>query len=213
MPVPARIAGRFPALVIWIVFGLGASIWYLPFSAAAGLALLLAVLVARLGRLKFARLGFARLMQAYLAFTLLWAGGRIGFAVYNGLGLAGGLWLGLDLALRIMVIAGAGVSLLFLLTPCQVAREAGLSLKWLLPAHYWKLSLALLIMLSFFEAALVSWRGLSQTLKLRAGACPLRIRLGLAGGALLRLLSRQTWERTLCVAARRLDRPEAWSRG
>lgn len=197
----------YPRIVIRTVFFLGVSAWYLPGIVAGGLAVICVLTALFLGAYK--RL-YRKLLLAYLGFTLLWSLGRFGFALYNGQGVAEGLLLALDLTARIMILAGVGTSLLLLLTPCRIAKEAGLSVKWFMPKSFWKLSLALLIMLSYFEVALTAWKGLSQTIALRAGSLPLHQKMRIAGVALLRILTQQTWDRTLAVASRKLDRPKAW---
>lgn len=199
---------RHPKIVLGTVFLAGVSAWYLPLGAVTLLGLIFAVSAICFGGYKKK---FRQVLWAYSGFILLWAGGRLGFALLNGAGLQEGGLLGLDLALRLLLIAGAGASLLFVLTPCCIAKEAGLIVKWLAPESFWKLSLAILIMLSYFEAALFAWKGVGQTLKLRAGSLPLHRKMTLSGAAVLRMLSRQTWERAFAVAGRKLDGPEAWS--
>lgn len=198
---------KYPKAVIAGVFVLGASAWYLPLQLAAVLAGGLVGMALFLGACKA---GFRKLFLAYAAFTLLWAAGRLGFALYNDAGIATGLWLAFELVLRLFLIAGAGACLLLLLTPSRIAREAGLIVRWASPDSFWKLSLAILVMLSYFEAALFAWQGVSQALKLRCDRVSLSGRIRIAGTALLRLLARQTWERTFAIASRKLDSPDAW---
>lgn len=198
---------HYPKVVIWTVFLLGASAWYLPGTVAGGLAIICMLTALSLGVCKRP---YRKLIWIYFGFILLWSAGRFGFALYNGQDIATGALLSLDLAIRFMILAGAGTSLLLILTPCGIAKEAGLSIKWLMPKSFWKLSLALLIMLSYFEVALTAWKGLSQTIALRTGSLPLHQKMRLVGIALLRILSQQTWDRTLAVASRKLDSPEAW---
>lgn len=196
-----------PKIVLGVVFLTGISAWYLPLGAVIPLGFIFAGTAICFGGYKKK---FRQVFWAYSGFIALWAAGRVGFALFNGAGLQEGGLLGLDLALRLLLIAGAGASLLFLLTPCRIAKEAGLIVKWAAPESFWKLSLAILIMLSYFEAALFAWKGVGQTLKLRAGSLPLHRKMTLSGAAVLRMLSRQAWERAFAVAGRKLDGPDAW---
>lgn len=202
----AKLVRRHSRALIWTLFGLGSVIWHLPLGAVSIVAVLMLA-----GVISLRKWGVLRqLAPAYVFFALLWAGGRVGFGLYNGMEFNQAVWLGCDLVLRVSVIAASGASLLLLLSPYEIAREVGLSLRKVSPNHYWKLSLALLVMLSFIHTAMLSWQTLRQTIQMRAGKLHVYERIRLTGWAMLRLLSRQTWERALCIAGRNLDRPEAW---
>lgn len=203
---------QHPRLLIWTLFCLGSLIWHLPFPAVAVVAAGATCAMTGLFLWEKGKLlrGLKPLLPAYLFFALLWGGGKAGLGLYNGLEPDQALLSGLDLVLRSLVIAASGIGLLALLSPCVIARETGLSLRRIIPSHYWKLSLALLLMLAFIHSAVTAWPELRRTLQLRARGLGLYQKIRLSGQVMLRLLSRQAWERTLCIAGRSLDRPEAW---
>ena len=197
----------WPGFCLWSAFILGASIWYVP--------LWLGLLFVCFGFFAIAGLGgvskpWRGVAFTYLFFTLFWAGGRFCLVLYNGQNLASASSEAMDFACRLCFIGQVGLCLLIIFTPYKIARQVGKSFKKLAPGHFWKLSLALLLMLSFLQEARLALRGLNQTLSLRGQHLSFFRRIIVLGAGILRILSRQTWDRALAVVARKLDNPAAW---
>ena len=197
----------FPSLCLWGAFILGISIWYVPFGV--GLALVCLGFIAIIGRGGVSKFWRGPAL-AYLFFMLFWSASRFGLVLYNGQSLDAAWWQAIDFAVRLCVIGQVGIWLLIIFTPYQLAVQVGKSFKKLLPTQFWKLALALLLMLSFLQSARVAWFELNQSLSLRGQYLPFSRRVTVLGAGILRILSRQTWDRALTIVARKLDNPAAW---
>lgn len=196
-----------PRLTLWSLFIFGVSVWYVPLIAALAMSVITLCLAIMLGAAKKERRGIA---LAYVFFALFWSVGRVFLSLYNNSSWIDGVWQGLDLALRLLAVGGAGMAVLCMFTPYQLAVTAGKSFMRLAPRSFWKLSLALLLMLSFLGEAFQTWLGLKRSLSLRGRYLSLTQKIKIMAYGVLRILACQTWDRALTIAARKLDRVSAW---
>ncbi len=196
-----------PGIILWSAFILGVSIWYIPLWLGLVFVCLAFFAIAMLGGVnKFWR----ATVFTYLFFIFFWAGGRFCLALYNEQSLNTAWVEAIDFACRLCFIGELGICLLILFTPYQLALQVGKSFKKIMPMQFWKLALALLLMLSFLQEARLALGELNQTLSLRGQYLSLPRRITVLGAGVLRILSQQTWDRALAVAARKLDSAAAW---
>lgn len=163
--------------------------------------------------LAFTLAGFAaanaRAARAYLIFAALWTAVKLGLDLWAGLeftrALAGSALLGGRLAVVLLI----GL----VLAQSTSARSLGLALAWfmrpVLGRRAWKAALALALMIHFLPLAWSASDGVRLGMRTR-GELPWKKRLIVFPAALLSRLAGATWDQTLAVAARGLDRPEAW---
>lgn len=113
------------------------------------------------------------------------------------------------LGVRLALLIGIGLALALAASP----RALGLALVWLLRpvlgARAWQPALGVALMVHFLPMAQGTFTQISRAADLR-GPLPLRRRAVLLPAAVLRILGQRTWTQTVAVAARGLDRPEAW---
>lgn len=116
------------------------------------------------------------------------------------------------LGLRLALLIGIGLALALAASP----RALGLALVWLLRpvlgARAWQPALGVALMIHFLPMAQGTFAQASRAADLR-GPLPLRRRAVLLPAAVLRILGQRTWTQAVAVAARGLDRPEAWRPG
>lgn len=148
--------------------------------------------------------------RAVLLFALFWTLAVFCLSAWD-LGAGPALSRAALLGARLAVLLLAGL-VLALSTP---PRQLGLALCWALrPAlgkRAWKTALGLALMVHFLPLAGETLRRVRLALRLRgANLSPARRALLLAQAG-LRCLAGRTWDHTLALATRGLDRPEAWT--
>lgn len=211
-PNPRGFLGRLalsvdarPKILLALVIGL--TMGRLPDAALILLALAGALLCSSLG-------GFARgclgLWRVSAAFVLVWSGLKMGLDLLDGAAMDAALRAAFFLGLRLTVLLLLGLSLAMSASP----RALGLGLAWFLrpalgPAS-WRIALSLSLMIHFLPLTWSAASGLLQNLARRWPDCPWPVRLRLIPAALLRVMGQATWDQAKAIAARGLDRPEAW---
>lgn len=195
-----------PKILLALLIGL--SLWRLPDAVLIPLALAGGLLCFCLGG--FAR-GYLGLWKAGVVFVLVWAGLKFGLDMLGGgADVESALHAAACLGLRLAVLLLFGLSLAMSASP----RRLGLGLAWFLrPAlgkRSWRVALSLSLMIHFLPLTWVMATGLLQNLHRRWPDCPWLKRLHLIPQALLRVISQTTWDQAVAIAARGLDRPEAW---
>lgn len=201
---PATVADPRPALLLATVYGM--LVWHLP---PAGLALVAAGTLAALLRPPLRHRAHPGFVRGVFTFIMLWTALKAGLDLLTP---QPDLHrIAADAALfgaRLGVLAGIGCALTLAVSP----RQLGLALVWLLRpilgGKAWQPALALTLMVHFIPLTqqTVTQARLAATMRNISG---LR-RLMLIPAATLRLLGQRTWSQTVAVAARGLDRPEAW---
>lgn len=194
-----------PKILLTLFIGL--TLWRLPVAATALLLMAGAFFCACLGG--FAR-GYLVLWKAGLVFVLVWTGLKFALDVQGGAVAATACADAADLGLRLAVIMLFGFSLALSSSPHRL----GIGLAWFLRPvtgeKSWRIALSLALMIHFFPLLVTAADGLMRNLSLRWPDCPWRERLRLIPQALLRIMSQATWNQTVAIAARGLDRPDAW---
>lgn len=149
-------------------------------------------------------------LRAGASFVLVWALLKWGFDWLNGSPGFRALEEGALFGLRLAVLIGIGLAL----TATSSPRALGLAFAWflrpLLRDRAWRAALALSLMLHYLPLTLRTLSTVRTTIRRRCPDLSLPRRLHLLAEASLRALSLKTWDQTLAVAARGLDRPEAW---
>jgi biotin transport system permease protein len=197
-----------PRLKIAVALTSGLAVWH---AGAYGTFLYLAVLLGIAGSLRLFTRDFRKTLRAYAGFVLLWVGVKIGVDLISGGAPASVLFEGLLLGVRLCTVLFIGLFLAELTSLRSMGAAVAWSLRPILGAHAWKGALALALTVHFLPL----FRGIASTIlstmRLRGAHVPLLRRVPLFTGALLRSAGQKTWSRTLALAARRLDEPEAWA--
>lgn len=210
-PAPRRARGALGAVdgrvVLLLALLFGALVWRAGAAAnalyAAGFAAVLAGAGATAGEAR-------RLLRRAGTFAALWGGVKLGLDLLSGAPPAAALGTAGLLCLRLVALLLLGGAVSALVTP----RALGLALATLtrpvLGRRAFGASLALLLMIHFVPRALAAFEAAGAALRAR------RIRVSRARALVLvlesgtRNLARMTWDQTLAVTARGLDRPDAW---
>lgn len=150
-----------------------------------------------------------RAAKAFIIFAALWTLVKFGLDIWMGLAPAPALAGSALLGARLMIVLLIGL----VLAQSTSARGLGLALSWLLRPilgkRAWKAALALALMIHFLPLAWFASDGVRLGMKTR-GDISRRRRLIVYPTAVLSRLAGKTWRQTVAVAARGLDRPEAW---
>lgn len=158
--------------------------------------------------------GFTRangiLWRMAVLFVVVWSVLKCGLDVWGGAELLTGVSAGAELGIRLTTLLLLGFTLTLSTSPLRLGVGLAWYLRPVLGCRAWKTALALSLMIHFLPLALATVGGLRQGLAMRWPGCPWPTRLCLIPLALLRVLSQTTWTQTLAVAARNLDRPDAW---
>lgn len=225
-----------PRLHLLLAGCYGVLVWHLP---PPGLAVVAAGLIGLFAASPLRRRLRPGMLRGHAWFVLVWVVLRFALACLGpaaepvsaignegGAG-AGGVFDGLRLAwpdgpllahaaresallgVRLALLIGIGLALALAASP----RALGLALVWLLRpvlgARAWQPALGVALMVHFLPMAQGTFTQISRAADLR-GPLPLRRRAVLLPAAVLRILGQRTWTQTVAVAARGLDRPEAW---
>lgn len=195
-----------PRLKILLGLSLGLSVWM---SGPVGVvAHLLAFLC--LALLPGLRPAMAHGPSIVLMFSGFWTLALTGVRLLEGVPLSASLSEATLLGARL----GALMLLGLLLGASSSPRSLGLGwaalLRPVLRDRAWIVALALALMLDYLPLTLRTMRQLRRTVERRAARTSRFRRIALLAEAAIRSLGLTTWRRTLALAARRLDRPEAW---
>lgn len=151
------------------------------------------------------------LLRGYTSFILLWGLLLFGLeciapnpnyeeAAYKALVFSG----------RLSVLIGIGLTLAIFSSP----RQLGLALSWFLRPFLgkrsWQTALSLALMIHFLPLIQQTFSQVKQSIVLRNPPIGKWRRFLIIPQAVLRILAQKTWTQTIAIAARGLDRPEAW---
>ena len=150
-------------------------------------------------------------LRSFLLFVFIW------MAVKGGLDAVGGMPA--EEVLKGTAILGLRLAVLFTLglSLCMAAstRKLGVALAWylcpILRKNAWRAALAFTLMIHFIPMIFTTLSGVRQRLEYRFPGMPRRKQIVPVITATLRILSQKTWNQALAVAARDLDRSEAWA--
>jgi biotin transport system permease protein len=116
-----------------------------------------------------------------------------------------------DLAIRLVALLLLGLFLAL----SSSSRALGLAVAWAVRPvagreQAWRLALSLALMVHFLPMCLSTVSQVRQTMTRRCPRCGFFLRMVVIPQAVIRAMGQKTWNQTLAVAGRNLDRPEAW---
>jgi biotin transport system permease protein len=186
---------------------LGVLVWRGGVAGAAADAVLCGAIVASAGA---GPGGALKVTARHAALALVWGAVKLGTALAAGATARAALEGAGALAVRLVALLLMGSAVTALLTPRALGLAAASLARPVLGRRAWVVALALSLMIHSVPRALASFEDARAALRLR------RVRVSRLRAALLvvqaglRRLAVGTWDQSLAIAARRLDRPEAW---
>ncbi|MBU4192017.1 MAG: cobalt transporter [Pseudodesulfovibrio sp.] len=205
----AALARRLdPRLKLGAALVLGPVLWLVGAAQAGACALVLLALVAPLAADH--PLG-GRMVRSLLLFVVFWVAAKAGLDALSGLPL-GAISAGAgELAIRLAALLLLGLFLAL----SSSARALGMAVAWAVRPvvgreQAWRLALSLALMVHFLPLCLSTVSQVRQTMARRCPRCGFFLRMVVIPQAVIRALGQKTWNQTLAVAGRNLDRPEAW---
>ena len=144
-------------------------------------------------------------------FVLLWAG--LKFLLEALVGGQPLLWSALEsvsLGSRILVVLLTGLCLARTTSARQMGRAMTSIMRPVLGSWAWRPALALSLMIHFLPMTLATLRQTGQAVTVRCRGMSLHRRMVLLTTASLRSLSQKTWNQTIALASRDLDRSQPW---
>lgn len=209
MPGVAAYARRLdPRLKLGVALALGPILWLVGPVQAGACALVLLALVVPLAAGQ--PLG-GRMVRSLLVFVIFWAAAKAGLDAFSGLPpgvIAAGAG---DLAIRLAALLLLGLFLAL----SSSARALGMAVAWAVRPcvgreQAWRLALSLALMVHFLPLCLSTVSQVRQTMARRCPRCGFFLRMTVIPQAVIRAMGQKTWNQTLAVAGRNLDRPDAW---
>lgn len=146
-------------------------------------------------------------------FAVLWGGVKLALDLVGGVPPGPALATAGQLCVRLAALLLLGAAVSALVSPRALGLALAAMTRPVLRGRAWSASLALMLMVHFIPRAWAAFDSARAALRAR------RVRVSRARAIVLvveagtRNLARMTWDQTLAVAARRLDRPEAWVDG
>jgi len=147
------------------------------------------------------RLGVLVLAWCLLKAALEWVGGAGLQTAFLEAAVLGG---------RLLALVLLGLCLTAVTSLAQLGRGAAGFLRPLPGDLGWRAALGLSLMIHFLPLCLKTFRQARLSLSLRAAGLPPWVQLRLFVQTVLRVLAGRTWDQTLVLASRGLDRPEIW---
>lgn len=202
-----RILEADPRLKILLVLVLGVLTWRAGWAGVAcylGMALLATAVT-------FARgVHGKRQLRALALFVLFWTGLKAGFELLDGAEWGEALGESALLGGRLLVLVLLGLTLSAAASMRQLGLAAGWFLRPLLGRRSWQAALGLALMIHFLPLTLRTLQQVRTSIRLRSPQVGLPRRLGLLVQTTLRVLSRRTWDQTVALAVRGLEREGMW---
>ncbi|WP_319584457.1 cobalt transporter [uncultured Pseudodesulfovibrio sp.] len=197
-----------PRLKLAAALVAGPCLWKVPLSAAIVVALFLLILVRCLAA---GQPGGGKMVRSLLSFVLFWVAVKVVLDAISGVPME---HLALDagqLAVRLVALLMLGLGLAL----STSARALGLAAAWALRPFLgrersWRIALALSLMVHFLPTCLSTLTGVREVVARRFPEAGFFRRMRMVPQAVIRNLGQKTWNQTLAVACRGLDRPGAW---
>ena len=193
-------------LLLALLFG--ALVWRVGAAANGLYAAFFAAVLAASG----ATLGEARRIARWAGtFAILWGGVKLALDLLGGARPGAALATAGLLCVRLAALLLLGAAVSALVSPRALGLALAALTRPVLGRRAWSASLALMLMVHFIPRAWAAFEAARTALRARRVRVSRTRALVLVVEAGTRNLARMTWDQTLAVAARRLDRPEAWS--
>ncbi|WP_207259856.1 cobalt transporter [Desulfovibrio sp. Huiquan2017] len=197
-----------PRLKLAAALLIGPGLWKVDVLAAAGCA----VFLLALGRfLAVGQPGGGKMVRSLLSFVFFWVAVK---AVLDGVTGMPVEYMASDaaqLAVRLVALLMLGLCLAL----STSARALGLAVAWALRPFLgreraWRIALSLSLMVHFLPVCLSTLSGVRGVVARRCPKAGFFRRMRMIPQAVIRNLGQKTWNQTLAVACRGLDRAEAW---
>lgn len=203
----SRIREFDPRAKIGLAVLMGILIWR---TAPAGLLAYTLFFLLLVRTLRHSAPAGAGVPRTYFGFVLFWTLAKFGIDLLSGAAPPEALFSALVLGWRLIILLLLSLILAF----STSIRQLGLAVSWMLRPFLgrrsWQPALSLALMVHFLP---LTWQTISDVRTVLAGRLPHYSawrRMILLPGVTLRALGQKTWNQTLAVAGRGLDRPEAW---
>lgn len=201
------ILGYDPRLKLLVSFALGVMVWH---AGLAGLGFYALVVGLALFVLRNLWPGGSRVFRTYGLLVFFWMSLKVFSDVMSGIDTHAAMGNAAILGVRLVLLLLISLSLALSASP----RQLGLALSWLLRPvlgkSVWKVALSLSLMVHFLP---LIWMVSAQVRKIMERRCPnlrWREKMVLYPQAVIRNMGQKTWNQTLAVAGRGLDRPSGW---
>ncbi|OIQ51977.1 hypothetical protein BerOc1_00445 [Pseudodesulfovibrio hydrargyri] len=186
----------------------GPCLWKVPVAAATACALILLVLVLFLAA---GQPGGGRMVRSLLSFVFFWVAVKVLLDAVSGVPMEHMALDAAQLAVRLVALLMLGLGLAL----STSARALGLAVAWALRpfvgrSRAWRIALALSLMVHFLPVCLSTLSGVREVAARRFPEAGFFRRMRMVPQAVVRNLGQKTWNQTLAVACRGLDRPGAW---
>lgn len=202
-----RLGIHDPRLKIILAAASGFLAWR---SGPAGLLFYLAVLAALATVLRGGRVPLEAALVRGSIFAGFWAAAKFLFAVWEGAGPEAAVAEAGLLGLRLLVLMGVGFALASSASPREMALGVASMLRPLLGKRAWRPALSLALMIHFLPVALALHERTSAAMAARRVERSRWVRFQLRLSSWLGGLSQEASSQAMAVAARGLDREEAW---
>ncbi len=150
-------------------------------------------------------------LKSYIFFLCFWSVSKFILDIWSGMAVLLAAQHALFLSLRLAVL----LLLALLLILSTSSRQLGMALLWFLRPIFkdraWEIALMLALMLHFLPMIWQTIARVRLALRVRTVRFGFMQRMRIIAGTSVRVLGQKTWNHTLGVAARNLDRPEAWN--
>ncbi|EGB14132.1 hypothetical protein DND132_0917 [Pseudodesulfovibrio mercurii] len=197
-----------PRLKLAAALLIGPWLWKVDVPAATGCAAFLLVLVRFLAA---GQPGGGKMVRSLLSFVFFWVAIK---SVLDGISGVPVEYMATDaaqLAVRLVALLMLGLCLAL----STSARALGLAVAWALRPFLgreraWRIALSLSLMVHFLPACLAALTGVREVVARRLPEAGFFRRMRIIPQAVIRNLGQKTWNQTLAVACRGLDRSGAW---
>jgi biotin transport system permease protein len=206
--VAGTIRALDPRLKLASALLIGPCLWKVPVAAATACALFLLFLVRFLAA---GQPGGGRMVRSLLSFVFFWVAVKVLLDGVSGVPMEYMAYDAAQLAVRLVALLMLGLGLAL----STSARALGLAVAWALRPFLgreraWRIALALSLMIHFLPVCLSTLSGVREVAARRFPEVGFFRRMRMVPQAVVRNLGQKTWNQTLAVACRGLDRPGAW---
>jgi len=197
-----------PRLKLAAALLVGPILWKVPVPAAVACAVFLLLLVRFLA---VGQPGGGKMVRSLLSFVFFWVAVKLVLDGLSGVPVEAMVRDAGQLAVRLVALVMLGLGLAL----SSSARALGLAAAWALRPFLgreraWRIALALSLMVHFLPTCLSILSGVREVAARRFPEAGFFRRMRMIPQAAIRNLGQKTWNQTLAVACRGLDRAGAW---
>lgn len=197
-----------PRLKLAVALVLGPCLWKV--SLVAVIVCGLALLALMIPLVQMQPLG-PKMVRSLFFFVFFWIVLKIGLDAMTGAPLSSVLFVAGELGARLTALLLVGLTL----ASSTSARSLGLAVSWAIRPvvgreRAWRVALSLALMIHFLPLTLSTMASVRETVSRRCPQCGFGRRMVIIPQAVIRNLGQKTWNQTLAVAGRGLDRSDSW---